>query len=302
MMEMQARHHKRSIACPARRLTRRAAGWWLLALWLAAVWPSAVRADAGQPQRPPTPDDFLAAATLEQRLNAQVPLDLRFQDETGASVRLGDYLGQRPAILALGYYECPTLCNLTFNELATNLRAISLEVGRDFQIITVSIDPRETPRQARAEQQRLLALYGRPEAENGWHFLTGPEAQIKRLADAVGFHYAYDQRLDQYAHPSAIMLLTPEGKISHYLYGMQYSASDLRLGLVEASAGQIGSPIDKVLLRCYNYDPVSGTYQFVVMNALRLGGSLTVLILAAAVIMMLRRERRSSSPRPAPGS
>ncbi|WP_029214580.1 SCO family protein [Kallotenue papyrolyticum] len=277
------------------------AGWWVLALCLAAAWPSAVHANTEQPQRPPTPDDFLAAATFEQRLNAQVPGELTFMNEQGQSVRLDTLWQGRPTVLVLAYYNCPTLCPLTLTELATNLRDISLKPGKDFNVVTISIDPRETSADAQRTRARLLQLYGQPPTAEGWFFLTGTEAAIQRVAEAIGFGYAYDPTQQQYAHPSGLTVLTPAGRVSHYFYGMQYSASDLRLGLVEASAGTIGSPIDKFLLRCYHYDPQTGTYQPVIMNILRIAGTLTVLILGSVVVVLLRRERGYASHRRSAG-
>ncbi len=236
--------------------------------------------------------DPLSGVAFEQKLNEPIPLDLVFRDETGQSVQLGDYFGEKPVILTLNYYKCPMLCPLVLDELATSLAQIPLTMGDQFNVVTVSIDPRETPQLAAAAKKKYIRRYGRPGAEAGWHFLTGEEASIKRLAQAVGFHYAYDAKSDQYAHPAGIMILTPQGKISRYFYGIEYAPMDLRLGLVEASANKIGSLVDQVLLRCYHYDPVTGKYTLAVMNVLRLAGVTTVLILSSFVLVMFRRERR----------
>jgi len=234
----------------------------------------------------------LAAAGFDQKLNAQVPAELEFRDETGSAVRLGDYLGGKPVILALAYYECPNLCGVLLNDLVDKLRDIRLNIGQHFQIVTVSIDPREQPALAAAKKQDYLERYGRSGAGEGWHFLTGKQEQIVSLAQAVGFRYAYDPVQQQYAHPSGLMVLTPAGKIAGYLYGLQYQATDLRLSLVEASANKIGTPIDAVLLRCYRYDPTTGTYELAVMNVIRLLTVATLLVVASFLLVMLRRERR----------
>lgn len=228
---------------------------------------------------------------IEQHLDVQVPLDLTFRDETGATVRLGDLMGSRPVVLTLAYYECPMLCTQVLNGLLRALRVVSLDVGRDFDVLTVSIDPGETPGLARSKKSEYVGGYGRAGAAGGWHFLTGEESQIARLADAVGFRYEYDEETDNYIHASGIMVLTPQGRVSRYYYGIEYSPKDLRLGLVEASAGRIGSPVDQILLLCFHYDPATGQYGLAIMNTLRLAGGLTVALLAVFVIGWIRRER-----------
>ncbi len=238
------------------------------------------------------PDELLDKIASEQRLNEQVPPNLVFQDELGRSVKLGDYFGTKPTILVLAYYECPNLCGLLLNDLVKNLRALTLNLGKQFEVVTVSIDPRETPELAAAKKQAFIQRYARPGAAEGWHFLTGEEAAIQRLAQAVGFQYTYDHEQKQYAHPSGLMVLTPQGKIARYFYGLQYSVRDLRLGLVEASANKIGSPVDKVLLRCYRYDPVTGKYTVAITNIVRLAGLATTLALGTFIGVMFRRERR----------
>lgn len=255
-----------------------------LLLVLALVVPA--RADHGGPE------DLLAAAAFDQQLDAQVPRDLPLQNEFGRPVLLGDYLGARPAILVLAYYECPNLCGVVLNELAANLSRLALQIGTQFEVVTVSIDPRETPALAVAKKQALLQHYALSGAADGWHFLTGKQDAITRLAQTVGFRYAYDPRQDQYSHPGGLMVLTPQGKIARYLYGLQYSLTDLRLSLVEASANKIGSPVDKVLLRCYRYDPSTGTYQVVVLNVVRLASLGMLLMVGALVAVLIRRERR----------
>jgi protein SCO1/2 len=238
------------------------------------------------------PDErLLNAIGFDQKLNAQVPLDLIFRDERGAPIRLGDYIGDKPAILVLAYYECPNLCTLVLTQLVETMRDMAFEVGKEFDVITVSIDPGEGPAIATAKKATYLERYGRPGADRGWHFLTGEQAQIDRLAQAVGFRYAYDARQDQYAHPTGIMVLTPQGTIARYFYDLDYTPRDLRLGLVEAAEGRIGSPVDQFLLRCYHYDPISGQYTPAIMNIVRIVGGATALILGACLFRLFRRYR-----------
>ncbi|HKC62012.1 MAG TPA: cytochrome c oxidase subunit II [Pyrinomonadaceae bacterium] len=229
---------------------------------------------------------------IEQRLDAQVSLNLTFSDETGRTVQLNEYFGSRPVILVLAYYDCPMLCTLVLNGLTNSLTELKFNVGQDFNIITVSFDPREKPELAAAKKEIYVRRYGRAGASAGWHFLTGDEANIKQLADAVGFHYAYDPETGQFAHASGIMLLTPEGKVSRYFYGIEYPPRDLRLGLVEASNNKIGSLTDQVLLLCYHYDIATGKYAPLAVNAMRIAGALTVAALAFAIFLMLRKERK----------
>ena len=217
----------------------------------------------------PLPQDIIRQVSFEQKLNGQVPLDLPFTDSTGHPVHLGDYLGQKPVILSLGYYECPMLCSLVRNGLFESLKALDFTAGKEFELVVVSIDPKETPEIAEMKRQASLVEYGRSKGGAGWHFLVGQQESVQALANAIGFHYAYDPKLDQYAHPAGIVILTPQGKIARYFYGIDYPARDLRLGLVEAAANKIGSPIDQLLLLCYHYDPVSGKYTLLIMNLLR---------------------------------
>ena len=244
-----------------------------------------------QNQRPP----LLRDVGLDQRLNEQVPLDLTFRDEVGRAVRLRDYFGKKPVVLSLVYYECPMLCTMVLNGLLRSLRAIRFDVGNEFQVVTVSIDPRETPAIAGAKKETYLRQYGRAGASEGWHFLTGNEPEIQQLARAVGFRYAYDPGTGQFAHASGIMVLTPPGRLARYFYGIEYSARDLRLGLVEASANKIGSAVDQVLLFCYHYDPRTGKYGLIIMNVLRAAGVATVLALGSFMLVMFRRERQKKS-------
>jgi protein SCO1/2 len=240
----------------------------------------------------------LRNVSLDQRLNQQVPLDLQFRDESGRELPLSSYFGRRPVILALVYYQCPMLCTQILNGLTISLRGMSLESGRDFEVVTVSIDPTETPELAARKKDQYLRRYARGSA--GWHFLTGAEPQIRQLASAVGFRYAYDPRTKQYAHASAIMVLTPAGKLSKYFYGIEYASRDLRLGLVEASEEKIGTPVDQLLLYCYHYDPHTGKYSAIVMNIVRLAGALTLAIFVPLLIWAwrrdLRRDRQALAP------
>ncbi len=236
----------------------------------------------------------LKGVGFDQRLNEYVPLDLLFRDEAGQTVRLGDYIATappRPTILALVYYECPMLCTVVLNGLLGSLRALSFNVGEQFNIVTVSFDPTETPSLAAAKKKEYVKRYGRPGATAGWHFLTGEETAIEQLTQAIGFRYTYDPETEQYIHASGIVVLTPQGKIARYFYGIEYAPRDLRLGLVEASANKIGSPIDQVLLFCYHYDPITGKYGLLIMNVIRVAGFATVLSLGTLIVVMLQRDR-----------
>jgi protein SCO1/2 len=231
----------------------------------------------------------LKKAGIEQKMGAKVPLDVPFIDDSGHPATLRSYLG-KPVILALVYYQCPSLCDLVLNGVVRSAKALSLDTPKDFQVVAVSFDPRETPELARAKKQAYLKEYGREGAAPGWHFLTGPEQSSRAVADALGFHYAYDAVTNQYAHASGIMILTPDGRVTRYFYGIEYPARDVKLGLIEASRGSIGSVVDQVLLYCYHYDPSNGKYGLVIMNALRIAGVLTVAALATFMIVMLRRD------------
>ena len=239
----------------------------------------------------PEPKPVFTDVGLDQHLDAQVPLDLTFFDESGAEVRLGDYLGKKPVVLNLVYYQCPQLCCQVLHGLLTSIQAIPLELTKDYDILTISIDPRETYPLAAEKKQRYVEKYVRAGADTGWHFLTGPEESSKRLAEIVGFRYEYDPRTDQYAHASGIIVLTPEGKVSKYLYGIEYHPRDLRLALVESSQGKIGSPVDQFLLLCFHYDPLTGKYGLAISFVLKATGILTVVMLGGFVLYSLRQER-----------
>lgn len=238
--------------------------------------------------------DPLRDVGIDQRLDARLPLELAFRDERGVERRLGELLDGRPAVLVFVYYECPMLCNLVLNGLLRALRVLDLDVGDDFDVLVVSIDPDETPELAAAKKASYLEQYGRDGAARGWHFLTGEEPAIGALAAAAGFRYAYLPERDEYAHGSGLSVVTPDGRLSHYLYGVEYSARDLRLALVESGRGRIGSLADQVLLLCYHYDPRTGKYGLAILNGLRLAGGMTVLGLALLVARLVRRERREA--------
>jgi len=259
--------------------------------WASLVLPRAASAQFTDPtQNVGVRPELLKEVGIDQKLNSPIPLDLMFRDEHGNSVALGQYFGSKPVILTLVYYNCPMLCTQVLNGLDRSLEQIPLTIGKDFNVVTVSIDPTDQPALAEAKQAVYLGMYNRPGAASGWHFLTGEESQIKQLAAAVGFRYAYDPDSKQYAHASGIMLLTPEGKLSRYFYGVTYPERDMRLGLDEASNGKIGSPVDQVLLFCYHYDPHTGKYGLLVSRVLQLGGLATVLIGGIFLILLFRGE------------
>ena len=236
--------------------------------------------------RPPA----LKNVGIEQRLDQQIPAELEFRDEAGRPVRLGQYFGQGPLILNFVYFHCPMLCGQVLNDLTGSLRAIGYSVGRDFQVLTVSFDPQETAEMAAAKKKLVLASYGRPEAEKGWHFLTGNAASVAALTQAAGFQYQYNAQTDQYAHPAAILVLTPAGKISQYYYGIDFAPRDLRLGLVEASKGQIGTLLDQALLYCYRYDPHTGKYSAIISRVLRISAAVWLAMVGAFLVVMFRME------------
>ncbi len=264
------------------------AGCFFLSFFWALALSGVVPAGA-QNRRPP----LLRDVGIDQKLNEQVPLDLAFQDETGRIVQLREYFGQKPVILSLVYYECPMLCTQVLNGLLRSLKDLPLEVGEQFNVVTVSFNRREKPELAAAKKRLYVGLYARPGASQGWHFLTGDEASIRQLAGAVGFRYAYDPQSGQYAHATGIMVLTPGGRMARYFYGIDYPSRDMRLGLVEASANKIGSPVDQILLFCYHYDPATGKYGLVIMNVIRAAGLATVLALGIFMWVMFRRERNT---------
>jgi protein SCO1/2 len=238
---------------------------------------------------------LLSKIHIDQHLDTQLPLDLPFVDDHGKQVRLGDYFGKRPVVLALVYYECPMLCTQVLNGLVSALTVMNFEPGREFDVVAVSFNPREGPGLASQKKAAYLERYGRSQTANGWHFLTGEESSIKQLTEAVGFRYAYDDAIKQFAHGAAIEVITPKGHISKYFYGIEFSARDLRLGLIEASDERIGTPIDDFLLFCYHYDPATGKYGASVLRMVRIGGIATMIAIASFLTISLRRERRNGS-------
>ncbi len=246
------------------------------------------RPDIGEPSTglPPA----LQKVSLEQRLGEQLPLDLVFRDETGREVRLAEYFQKgRPVILSLVFYECPMLCNQVLNGLVSSIKTLSFTAGQEFEVLTVSFDAREGAELARAKKESYMVRYQRPQGRDGWHFLTGTQASIDALTKAVGFNYYYDEATKQFAHASGIIVLTPEGKTARYFYGIDYAPRDLRFGLIEAADGRIGSPVDKLLLYCYHYDPATGKYGAVVMNVMRLAGIVTLIGIASLILFLRRR-------------
>jgi protein SCO1/2 len=269
------------------------------AMLLALTGIAAFSTSAQQPSMP----TILSKVGITQNLNAQIPPDLEFLDETGKSVRIGDFFGHKPVVLSLVYFDCPALCTEVLNGELRTMKAISLDLGKDFEAVTVSFEPKDTPALAKAKRDVYAGQYGRPEAANHWHFLTGRQPSIDALTNVAGFHYAYDSAIRQYAHAAAILVLTPDGRIDRYFYGVQYPARDVRLGLVEASEGKIGTLTDHALLYCYQYDPMTGKYGVVVMNVLRAAGGLTVLLLGIFMaVMFLRERKRPSGIPPAAGA
>jgi protein SCO1/2 len=240
--------------------------------------------------RPP----LLQNVGIEQHLDAQVPPDLTFRDEAGRVVKLGDYFGRKPLILNLVYYNCTMLCGEALAGLAGAMRLVKFDVGNEFDVITVSFDPRETPEMASVKKIDYIKRYGRANAAGGWHFLTGAANSIDALTKAVGFQYQYDAKSNQYAHATAIMVLTPQGRISRYFYGVDFPPKDLRMGLVEASQGKIGNAVDAVLLYCYHYDPETGKYGAMVANILRLAAAATIILLGGFLFILWRLDRSAT--------
>jgi protein SCO1/2 len=231
---------------------------------------------------------------FDQNIDQTIPLDTVLRDETGRTVRVGNYFGSRPVVLLFAYYDCPMLCTQVINGLSSALGVLSLDPGKDFEIVTVSFDPRDTPATASAKKTVYLERYTKPGAAAAWHFLTGDQGAIDRLTKAAGFRYVWDRETKQFAHPTGVIVLTPDGRLARYLFGIEYGPRDLRFAIVEASAGRVGNAVDSLLLYCYHYDPMTGRYGLVVMRALRLAGAGTVLALGAFILIMVRRERSAA--------
>jgi len=228
---------------------------------------------------------------FDQHLDQMLPLDTVFTDELGQPVRIGQYFGSKPVVLAFVYYTCPMLCTQVLNAMSSTLGVLSLDPGKDFEIVLVGFDPRETPAQAAAKKAETMERYKRPGAEDGWHFLTGSEASIKKVTSAAGFRYVWDEQTKQFAHPTGIIVVTPDGRPARYLFGIEYGPRDVRFALLEASAGRIGSVADSLLLYCYHYDPMTGRYGIYIMRTLRIAGVATVFLIATFIIVMVRREK-----------
>ena len=231
---------------------------------------------------------------IAQHLNAPLPLDTMLRDESGRVVRLGDYFHHgRPVLVNFVYYNCPMLCPIVLEGMTSTLTELKFDVGKEFDVVTISIDPRDTPEQAAEKKEKYIKRYGRFGAAAGWHFLTGPESAVRRITDAAGFTYAYDIASNQFAHGTVLMVATADGRLSRYLFGFEYKARDLRLALTEASQGKIGGAAEQVLLLCYHYDPANGKYSAAAMNFVRAGGVATVLALGSFIVIMIRKERRA---------
>ena len=277
--------------------------WFRLGTALAAICLAATVAGAHEKQAAPLASDWspplLKNVALEGKLGAPLPGTITFRDEDGTEAALSRYFSGKPSILVFSYFDCPMLCPLVLESLARSLKPLSLQPGRDFDVIIISIDERDTAAAAREKKAHTIKLYGGQDTASGWHFLTGGQESIAAVTRAAGFSYSYDEKSRQYAHPAALYVLTPGGEIARIFYGVDFPSRDLRLGLIEASAGRIGTPIDQVLLYCYHYDPSTGKYGVAIMNVLRIAGSATVLALGGFIVVMLRRDRRAGSAKEA---
>ena len=288
--------------CAANR--RRSTGLlqWFAAVVLVSVCAAPAAAQQSRPMSVPAPGKaaseqipILKEIGIDQKLNNQVPLDLEFNDETGATVKLRQFFGPRPVVLALVYYGCPMLCTQVLNGLAGSLQGVSFTAGDEYEVVVVSFDPGETPAMAADRKQQFMRRYVRDPKATSIHFLTGREASVKALTSAVGFRYAWDTATAQFAHPAAMTVLTADGRVSRYLYGVEFAPRDVKLALVEASEGRIGSFVEQAMLFCYHYDPERGRYGFVIMNIVRAAGALTVLLIGGWIVLSLRRERRQAT-------
>jgi protein SCO1/2 len=237
-------------------------------------------------------ENQLLQISFDQKLNSQVSLDLPFRDENGKAVTLRNYFGEKPVVLVLGYYSCPMLCTLTFNGMVEAMNDMRWNIGKEFTVVQVSIDPKETAELAAAKKQSYVRKYGRAGAGAGWHFLTGDEQDIRKLADEVGFHYAYDPSIKQYAHPSGLVILTPDGKVAKYFFGVKFAPAELYASLQDASKSKVGSPIERLVLLCFHYSPIKGKYGALIMSIVRILGAATLVGIAWLFIAMIRRERK----------
>ena len=284
----------------------------LVMLWTAMAWSSV---PAQSPPGPSSPlygartesgssstglPEALSEVRIEQKLDQQLPLDLMFRDENGSDVKLGQYFGQKPVVLAFVYYDCPRLCTQVLNGMVTSFRVLPFQIGQEFDVVTISFDPRETPALASAKKKvyvDYLPERMRANAAAGWHFLTGDEANIQKITEAAGFHYRWDEKTQQFAHASAIMVTTPQGKLSRYYYGIDYAARALRLGLIESAENRIGSTTDQLLLYCFHYDPATGKYGARIMRVMRIAGVLTLLGIIAMVVLLKNRNTHLATPK-----
>ena len=266
------------------------------AMALASAVVSAQSSSGGLQPQPGVPSNQMPGALqnvgFEQRLNETLPLDLMFKDEDNRDVRLGEFFNRRPVVLAFVYYECPMLCSQVMNGVTSALTALDESAGSDYEVVAVSFDPRETPMMAAAKKKSYVDRYNRANSAHGFHFLTGSEASIKALTAAAGFKYAWDDQTQQFAHASGFVVATPTGKLSRYFFGIEYAPRDIKFALIESSAGRVGSLVDQVLLYCYHYDPKTGSYSFVAMKAVQLGGAFTLLALVGFVVVAIRRDYR----------
>jgi protein SCO1/2 len=264
---------------------------WIAALFLAAGTLHAQAVPSNTGPSASTMPRVLQNVGFEPPLNGPMPLDLPFRDETGRSVQLRDYFGQqKPVVLAFVYYGCPMLCDQVEQGVVGVLRMLSFNPGRDYEVVFVSFDSRETPDMAAEKKKKALIHFRRPETDSGWHFLTGTKESIEAVTKAANFRFSFDAKNNLFAHAAGVMLLTPDGHISRYFYGIEYPGRDMRLGLVDASAGKIGTPIDHVLLFCYHYDPTAATYSASILKIIRLGGVLTILFIVGGILISRRRE------------
>jgi protein SCO1/2 len=278
------------------------------ALLVALVLFAAPAVAVGQlgPKPPPMAvgqPEILQEIGWDQRLGEKIPLDLAFKDETGRDVVLSDYFGDRPVVLSLVYYECPMLCTISLNGLARALEVLSFVPGQEFEVLTVSFDANEGPELATAKKQAYMASYDKSEeGAQGWHFLTGDAEAVERLTRATGFRYAWDEETEQFAHPAGILVAAPDGTITHYLFGVEYSPRDLRLALVAAANGEVGNTVDQVLLYCFQYDPETGQYSAAILNIVRIAGGITLIAMVGLLLVISRRRPRTSPPPPTTSS
>lgn len=290
-------HHNVSAEHHQKPLLKKPASWripmtQLFAGVIAGLFLIAPRLHAENTSANSLSDEALLNIKFDQKLNGQVSPNLSFHDEKGNRIRMGDYFGRKPVILVLGYYECPMLCTMVLNGLIESLQDLKLTAGKEFEVVSVSINPSEKPALAAAKKRTYLKRYGRPGAETGWHFLTGDEPAIRQLADETGFRYAYDPSIKQYAHPSGLVILTSDGKIAHYLFGVTYAAKELDADLKDAGAHKVGSPVEQLLLLCFHYSPLHGKYGNLIMAVVRVSGVVTLAGLGIVVVVNTRRRKK----------